>query len=264
MVLHSITHDESVKSCPTCGITFKRIVSLHGHIQTHFKSEVFTCNYCEEGFVNRHLLKLHLEKNHTIEWNNTRAPKLKIPIKKSKTTLQCKICAKIFFKQSHFIRHMRIHNGDRPFACSTCDKKFGQQATLKMHMRRHTGFKPYKCEECFLKFSQKGNLKIHIKRVHTSKNDDDIKYPCSQCSCVFHKLGTLNRHITEQHSKIRENREEDEPNVKAIMNQIALINKSSCAVMQEENEKRSTISLADHDAGGEIVHHNVEEVIQEG
>lgn len=266
--LHKIIHDESIKSCPQCGIAFKRLASLHGHIKIHFKTEVFTCNQCEEIFTTLLLLKTHTDQYHSkenlnIQSRSTNLTKLK---KSTKQTLKCTHCAKIFYKPSHLIRHLRIHNGERPFHCEICRDKFGQKTTLNIHMLRHSGSKPHSCPECFIKFSQKGNLKTHLKRVHSNFNQkDNEQYPCNLCSCVFRKLGTLNRHITEQHSKIRndncldDDQQPKQSDFDKIFKQIASLKTN----VEEKAEKKSTISLADN-TNGEIVHHNVEEVITDG
>eukprot|EP00035_Acanthoeca_spectabilis_P017800 m.375517 g.375517 ORF g.375517 m.375517 type:complete len:345 (+) comp16698_c4_seq1:223-1257(+) len=48
----------------------------------------------------------------------------------------CDICQSRFLCKSKLDRHMRTHNGEKPFECY-CGKTFNQKSALKNHSRRH-------------------------------------------------------------------------------------------------------------------------------
>ena len=43
---------------------------------------------------------------------------------------QCSVCHKQFPYPSLLITHMRVHNGEKPFACSHCGKKFAVKGNM--------------------------------------------------------------------------------------------------------------------------------------
>ncbi|KAF1818612.1 uncharacterized protein K489DRAFT_327313, partial [Dissoconium aciculare CBS 342.82] len=52
-------------------------------------------------------------------------------------TLTCGTCGKSFSKKEHYVRHLRVHTHERPFACHACGQKFARRDTLKRHQISH-------------------------------------------------------------------------------------------------------------------------------
>lgn len=78
----------------------------------------------------------------------------------------CPLCGFSSRYTNHVKRHMKTHNGEKPYRCSLCSYASAQLVNLQRHLRIHTGEKPYKCEHCTFACSSLGNLKRH-QRMHT-------------------------------------------------------------------------------------------------
>lgn len=77
----------------------------------------------------------------------------------------CHLCGFSSRYANHVKRHMKTHNGEKPFNCSLCTYASAQLVNLQRHLRIHTGEKPYKCDRCAFACSSLGNLKRH-QRMH--------------------------------------------------------------------------------------------------
>uniref|UniRef100_W5UEP5 Zinc finger protein 513 n=1 Tax=Ictalurus punctatus TaxID=7998 RepID=W5UEP5_ICTPU len=81
----------------------------------------------------------------------------------------CPLCGFSSRYTNHVKRHMKTHNGEKPYRCSLCSYASAQLVNLQRHLRIHTGEKPYQCEYCTFACSSLGNLKRH-QRMHTVAN----------------------------------------------------------------------------------------------
>ncbi|XP_076873034.1 zinc finger protein 513a isoform X1 [Brachyhypopomus gauderio] len=81
----------------------------------------------------------------------------------------CVLCGFSSRYTNHVKRHMKTHNGEKPYRCPLCSYASAQLVNLQRHLRIHTGEKPYKCEHCTFACSSLGNLKRH-QRMHTVAN----------------------------------------------------------------------------------------------
>uniref|UniRef100_A0A3B5AMN0 Zinc finger protein 513 n=1 Tax=Stegastes partitus TaxID=144197 RepID=A0A3B5AMN0_9TELE len=80
----------------------------------------------------------------------------------------CSLCAFTSRYSNHLKRHMRIHDGQKPFRCPVCPYASAQLVNLQRHARTHTGEKPYRCHQCSYACSSLGNLRRH-QRMHTQE-----------------------------------------------------------------------------------------------
>ncbi|KAL3979810.1 fumarate hydratase, class II [Sarotherodon galilaeus] len=84
---------------------------------------------------------------------------------KSAKMHSCHLCGFSSRYANHVKRHMKTHNGEKPFNCPLCTYASAQLVNLQRHLRIHTGEKPYKCDSCTFACSSLGNLKRH-QRMH--------------------------------------------------------------------------------------------------
>ncbi|XP_033846624.1 zinc finger protein 513a [Periophthalmus magnuspinnatus] len=84
---------------------------------------------------------------------------------KSSKLPSCHLCGFSSRYANHVKRHMKTHNGEKPFNCPLCTYASAQLVNLQRHLRIHTGEKPYKCDRCNFACSSLGNLKRH-QRMH--------------------------------------------------------------------------------------------------
>lgn len=79
----------------------------------------------------------------------------------------CHLCGFSSRYANHVKRHMKTHNGEKPYHCPLCTYASAQLVNLQRHLRIHTGEKPYKCDSCTFACSSLGNLKRH-QRMHVT------------------------------------------------------------------------------------------------
>ncbi|KAF1376565.1 hypothetical protein PFLUV_G00212800 [Perca fluviatilis] len=105
----------------------------------------------------------------------------------------CHLCGFSSRYANHVKRHMKTHNGEKPFNCPLCTYASAQLVNLQRHLRIHTGEKPYKCDICTFACSSLGNLKRH-QRMHVPSavaGQDTPPRPVSG-------QNSLKRHVTGQ------------------------------------------------------------------
>uniref|UniRef100_A0A8C5QIK1 C2H2-type domain-containing protein n=1 Tax=Leptobrachium leishanense TaxID=445787 RepID=A0A8C5QIK1_9ANUR len=110
--------------------------------------------------------------------------------KSSSKSYICSYCGKSCPCRSAFIRHQRIHTGEKPYHCTECSKSFIQSSDYNNHMRSHTGEKPYSCAECGKNFSRSTYLVTH-SRTHTKEKP----YLCTVCGKSFIQHSHLSLHL---------------------------------------------------------------------
>ncbi|XP_071019669.1 zinc finger protein 513-like [Oncorhynchus clarkii lewisi] len=79
----------------------------------------------------------------------------------------CQLCGFSSRYANHVKRHMKTHNGEKPYHCPLCTYASAQLVNLQRHLRIHTGEKPYRCDCCSFACSSLGNLKRH-QRMHVA------------------------------------------------------------------------------------------------
>ncbi|KAG8430871.1 hypothetical protein GDO86_019835 [Hymenochirus boettgeri] len=110
----------------------------------------------------------------------------------------CSQCGKCFIQSSDYNNHLRSHTGEKPYTCAECGKSFSRSTYLVTHSRTHTKEKPYTCTECGKSFVQHSHLTIHL-RIHSGEKP----YTCLECGKRFSRSSTLVKH-QKSHNKRNE------------------------------------------------------------
>ncbi|XP_040282793.1 zinc finger protein 513 isoform X1 [Bufo bufo] len=140
-------------------------------------------------------------------------PSLNTEAQKDRMLYPCRLCPFSTHYSSHLKRHMKTHNGEKPFRCPHCLYASAQLVNLKRHLRTHTGEKPFRCDHCSFSCSSPGNLKRH-QRVHTQEKPficNLCTYRCNQSrNLKRHLLAHRRRGLERQHQGIKKEEDEDD------------------------------------------------------
>ena len=115
------------------------------------ETDGYRCGYCDVVFEESEMLEIHLTTHLR---------------KKEKKRCKCLICGTICSSKSTMHKHLRRHNGDKPFQCRVCGRAFNLKYSLKRHLMTHTGEKPFKCSVCNKAFSRKDRRDVHARANH--------------------------------------------------------------------------------------------------
>ncbi|XP_072263290.1 zinc finger protein 513 [Pyxicephalus adspersus] len=132
---------------------------------------------------------------------------------KERLLFSCRLCPFSTHYSSHLKRHMKTHNGEKPFRCPHCLYASSQLVNLKRHLLTHTGEKPFHCALCTFSCSSPGNLKRHQK-VHTQ----DKPFTCHLCPYRCNQSRNLKRHILAHRRRRRQQGEGGEEEKEAGSN----------------------------------------------
>ncbi|KAL0809978.1 hypothetical protein ABMA28_010822 [Loxostege sticticalis] len=162
---HAMKHSPSRDYyCVECDKSFKSDAILQHHLKTasphiNYAELPLSCQHCDKRFSIRRDLNRHMNRIH-------------LNIK----PFQCDRCDKAYVNGWSLTEHKRlVHEGyKRPmkFPCKLCDKVFDRNSILKSHIRTHTGERPYQCSECPASFSQASIRATHKKLIHLKLTRD--------------------------------------------------------------------------------------------
>lgn len=90
----------------------------------------------------------------------------------------CRLCTAIFPNLRALKGHNRTHlNGttNGTYYCNMCPHSSVDKAALVRHMRTHNGDRPYECSICNYAFTTKANCERHLRNRHSKSTREEVK-----------------------------------------------------------------------------------------
>ncbi|XP_033217720.1 zinc finger protein 2-like isoform X2 [Belonocnema kinseyi] len=192
---HKLSHGVNKHKCPVCGVAFNRRGNMKAHLKRHDKGDgLYTCSVCERQCKSMSELKLH-RKQHT-DYDIIESVKKKSA---DKIVWSCKVCSKIFSKQTLLRNHERVHVGEKcNFQCDECGKKLSSKSSLAYHKKSiHSNERPHVCQFCGEAFVSK-DLRLTHEKIHT----EERPYTCKICNMQYRCSSNLSQHL-KTHSETK-------------------------------------------------------------
>lgn len=155
----------------------------------------YECSICDRSYALKLSLIKHLARHKK---RTTQTPGEEKLLAKSKVRLnlamgsvyQCDICKKVLCNRQACLRHIRVHNNERPITCEQCGKSYRVEEDLKRHIDDvHKKIKRYPCDLCEKFFAAKGTRDAH-RRIHTGEKP----FECTECGKFFRSVNLLGIH----------------------------------------------------------------------
>lgn len=149
--------DETFKYTCSCGLRSNDIQSFESHVLKMGHKKLFTCEVCQNCYMNNDLFKKH-QRYH------------------QERMFVCGDCDKAFAHSCDLVKHRRIHTGERPYLCPVCGKTFIRSTHLKSHISNiHENLKKPKGKKGRKSVPLKGIDNDQMAMVKIEKCDVSIK-----------------------------------------------------------------------------------------
>lgn len=134
-------HELTSYNCLDCGELFATKSELLCHRKAHKGRPSVYCDQCNQTFVYKKDLKIHIKEVHKEIPRLTNEPPVIIPCLavtdegKSVSIFRCNLCSRAFNLKTDLLRHFLIHSGEKPFNCDLCESRFNRRSNLLRHRR---------------------------------------------------------------------------------------------------------------------------------
>lgn len=173
-----------------CGEVFHSFRKLEWHKEVH-ESKPKPCPFCAQKFIHSASVTRHIRRAHLPDY---------LPgDNREYDNVQCPVCEKVYLRSS-LVVHMRVHNGEKPFACKICNKRFSTKWNLELHNWTHQSRSnmPFKCQICKGAFFREPDFVAHMNAHRNYK-----PFTCNVCGQKFIRKYSCIRH-QEEHKKSKQ------------------------------------------------------------
>ncbi|KYN07528.1 Ras-responsive element-binding protein 1 [Cyphomyrmex costatus] len=97
---------------------------------------------------------------------------------KLKGEFPCRLCSSVFPNLRALKGHNRAHMNVEPgmsYPCNMCPYSSTDKGALMKHLRSHNGDRPFECSLCNYAFTTKANCERHVKNRHGMISKEDVK-----------------------------------------------------------------------------------------
>ena len=142
-------HAEKHLKCDECEKMFSNIRKLNHHKRGVHVLKSFKCDQCKYRTKTMNNLKIHKKGVHdgvrdisakcdlcNFQGTNSAVKIHKEAIHENKKNWFCKACPYSTYMKHNFLRHMRIHTGEKPYECKTCHERFSKVGKAKSHCKK--------------------------------------------------------------------------------------------------------------------------------
>ena len=112
----------------------------------------------------------------------------------------CRLCSYSCVTTGDLNKHLRVHNGERPFKCLFCSYSCKKEMALEKHLITHTREEHFNCTVCDKKINQNTHhtkhLHSHAKQATSEQKTKDVNpHRCRHCGYYSVRPSDLRKHL---------------------------------------------------------------------